>query len=271
MVLQDQYGETNYFCCTSPSRRSPTRACGAPCSSRPSTRTTSSTSSTTASSSRPTARSRPGRRATWPTMVRFRVRPGRGGGRDRGVRGRQRPTHHQLLDDAHGVEPHRGAVPRRRAGAAIGVDTTIDQIEQSTLINNACSAIPRSTPSGGATTAGSTSTAVLLVAQLGRRRRRKPGAELRPSPRSRDRRLARAVAVARPMPTSAAAIAEDINRRFAEQCYIIPCGCTKWGSSASRPSRTSVARRCRSHPNGISCDGAGFPGQVWLTAVFLAE
>ena len=47
---------------------------------------------------------------------RTRVRPRSGVSGDRGVRGRQRPDHDQLLDHADRVEPHTGPVHRRRVG-----------------------------------------------------------------------------------------------------------------------------------------------------------
>ena len=47
---------------------------------------------------------------------RTRVRPRSGVSGDRGVRGGQRPDHHQLLDHADRVEPHTGPVHRRCVG-----------------------------------------------------------------------------------------------------------------------------------------------------------
>jgi hypothetical protein len=64
-------------------------------------------------------------------------------------------------------------------------------------------------------------------------------------------------------------IAEDINRRFADQCFIIVSDYTEWGVIHD-PAVQNIGRTPL--PDGrFARDGAGFPGQVWLTAVFLAE
>lgn len=65
-------------------------------------------------------------------------------------------------------------------------------------------------------------------------------------------------------------IAEDINRRFAEQCFILPTSQTEWGIHY-RPEVQNIGRTPFPDGSGFLRDGAGFPGQVWMTAVFLAE
>jgi peptide/nickel transport system substrate-binding protein len=64
--------------------------------------------------------------------------------------------------------------------------------------------------------------------------------------------------------------AEEINRRFASECYIIPYAYTKWGI-ISDPVVQNVGRSPMPDNSGFLLDGAGFPGQVWLTAAFRAE
>jgi peptide/nickel transport system substrate-binding protein len=63
--------------------------------------------------------------------------------------------------------------------------------------------------------------------------------------------------------------AEDVNRRFAEQCFIIPSTETVWGVHYA-PKIENVGRT-PIPDGGVMRDGAGFPGQVWLTGVFVAE
>jgi peptide/nickel transport system substrate-binding protein len=63
--------------------------------------------------------------------------------------------------------------------------------------------------------------------------------------------------------------AEDVNRRFADQCFLIPSTETVWGVHYS-PKIENVGRT-PIPDGGVMRDGAGFPGQVWLTGVFVAE
>ncbi len=60
--------------------------------------------------------------------------------------------------------------------------------------------------------------------------------------------------------------AEAINRRFAEQCYLIPLWWTQWGI-VHTPDIANFGRNPLPD-GGFALDGAGFPGQAWLTAVF---
>ncbi len=63
--------------------------------------------------------------------------------------------------------------------------------------------------------------------------------------------------------------AEAINRRFAEQCYIIPTWWVRWGI-VSTPDVTNIGRSPLPG-GGFALDGAGFAGQIWTTAVFKQE
>jgi len=62
--------------------------------------------------------------------------------------------------------------------------------------------------------------------------------------------------------------AEDINRRFAEQCWILPLSFTKWGVISS-PKVQNLGRSPQTSGEGFLRDGQGFPGQVWMHAVFV--
>lgn len=61
--------------------------------------------------------------------------------------------------------------------------------------------------------------------------------------------------------------AEDINRQFAKECWILPLWFTKWGII-----HTTAVQGIGTAPqpggDGTLRDGAGFPGQVWLQGVF---
>ncbi len=121
---------------------------------------------------------------------RTRVRPRSGGSGDRGVRGRQRPDHHQLLDHADRVEPHTGPVHRRRVGRDRSrhldqPDRAVDADQQRPVRRSAVRRVRLAQPRRLLRRP-----AVLLVAQLGGHRRRWPGAELRSPEGPRDRRHA---------------------------------------------------------------------------------
>ena len=60
------------------------------------------------------------------------------------------------------------------------------------------------------------------------------------------------------------AIAQDINRQFAEECWILPYLYTTWGIIMN-PSVQNIGRDPLPDHDGYAADGAGFPGQVWLT------
>jgi len=62
--------------------------------------------------------------------------------------------------------------------------------------------------------------------------------------------------------------AEDINRRFAEQCWILPLSFTKWGVISALEVQ-NLGRSPLASGGGFLRDGQGFPGQVWMHAVFV--
>jgi peptide/nickel transport system substrate-binding protein len=155
------------------------------------------------------------------------------------------------------------------AWGAIGVDITINQIEQSTLINNALFGDPAFGAFGWRNHAGlfldsqyfwwhtfAATDDGGLALNFGRLKDPEIDALLEAARSELD-------------PDVRRGIAEDVNRRFGEQCYIITTDYTQWGiihdPAVQNISRTPLP------DGGFALDGAGFPGQVWLTAVFLAE
>jgi peptide/nickel transport system substrate-binding protein len=67
----------------------------------------------------------------------------------------------------------------------------------------------------------------------------------------------------------ATAAAEEVNRRFAENCYYIPLNYTLWGT-ISEPAVQGLSSFVM--PDGaVARDGAGFPGSFWTHALFIAE
>jgi peptide/nickel transport system substrate-binding protein len=163
-------------------------------------------------------------------------------------------TRAQFIDDAWG---------------AIGVDIAISQIEQSTLINNALFGDAAFGAFGWRNHAGlfldsqyfwwhsfSATEDGSLALNFGRIRDPEIDAMLEAARSELDPDIRRG-------------IAEDVNRRFAEQCYVITSDYTQWGI-ISQPAVQNISRTPLPD-GGFALDGAGFPGQVWLTAVFLAE
>ena len=152
---------------------------------------------------------------------------------------------------------------------AIGVNVTIDQIEQSTLINNALFADPAFDAFGWRNHAGlfvdsqyfwwhsSSVTESPLSLNFGRLTDPVIDELLELSRSEFDEDVRRGYA-------------EDINRRFASECFIIPTSQTKWGVF-HQPAVQNIGRSPVPDDTTFLRDGAGFPGQVWLTAAFLAD
>jgi peptide/nickel transport system substrate-binding protein len=65
-------------------------------------------------------------------------------------------------------------------------------------------------------------------------------------------------------------LAQQINREFAKQCWIIPEYWTTWGI-VMKPKVQNISRDEMPDGTGFLLDGAGFPGQVWLDAAFIAQ
>jgi peptide/nickel transport system substrate-binding protein len=149
----------------------------------------------------------------------------------------------------------------------VGVDVTIDQIEQSKLINNALFGDPAFDAFGWRNHAGLYadqqyywwhSSAAIDA----------PGLALNFG-RLKDPEVDRLLEISRSAATAEErlAAAEDLNRRFASECLIIPTWFTKWGVVNST-SVQGIGRTPQADGSGLLRDGAGFPGQVWLTSVF---
>jgi peptide/nickel transport system substrate-binding protein len=63
--------------------------------------------------------------------------------------------------------------------------------------------------------------------------------------------------------------AEDINRQFASECWIVPLQYTVWGI-IGEPTIEGIGSAPHA-AGGFLRDGAGFPGQVWMSAVHLSN
>jgi len=153
------------------------------------------------------------------------------------------------------------------AWGQIGVDVTIDQIEQSKLINNALFGDAAFDAFGWRNHAGLYadqqyfwwhSSAALPDGALALNFGRLVDPVV-------DENLEKARSAATPEERKAAA--EEINRRFASECLIIPTSYTKWGVVSSEVVQ-GVGQTPQADGQGKLRDGAGFPGQVWLTSVF---
>lgn len=152
---------------------------------------------------------------------------------------------------------------------SVGVDVTIDQIEQSTLITNALLGAPEFDVFGWRNHAGlfvdnqyfwwhgsSALPPGQLALNFGRLNDPVINELLEKSRSESDPEVRRGYA-------------EDINRRFASECLIIPTTQTEWGVFYD-PAIQNIGRMPT--PSGeFARDGAGFPGQVWFNSVFLAE
>ncbi len=73
-------------------------------------------------------------------------------------------------------------------------------------------------------------------------------------------------------PEARTQIAQDINRRFAEECWLSPDSWTIWGIP-HKPAIHGIGQSpIPDAPDGVhNRDGAGFPGQVWTLALWLQQ
>jgi ABC-type transport system substrate-binding protein len=72
-------------------------------------------------------------------------------------------------------------------------------------------------------------------------------------------------------PAERRGLAQDINRQFGAECWILPTTYTTWGIIMD-PSVQNIGRDPIAAPGeGTLADGSGFPGQVWMASVFKAE
>jgi peptide/nickel transport system substrate-binding protein len=158
----------------------------------------------------------------------------------------------------------------QQAWGAVGVDVTIDQIEQSRLINNALVGDPAFDAFGWRNHGG------LYVDQQyfwWHGSSAAPDGELALNfGRLDDPEINSLLEQARSEsdPDVRRQLAEDINRRFASECYVLPSNSTLWGVT-SIPAVENIGRSPIPDSDRFMRDGAGFGGQVWLTAAFLAE
>ena len=153
---------------------------------------------------------------------------------------------------------------------AIGVNVVIDQIEQSTLITNALFADEAFDAFGWRNHAGifvdqqyfwwhgvSINEATGLSLNFGRLNDPVINELLELSRSEFD-------------PDVRRGHAEDINRRFASECFIIPTSQTRWGVHYD-PAVQNIGRTPVPDDDTFLRDGAGFPGQVHVHALFLAD
>ncbi len=157
------------------------------------------------------------------------------------------------------------------AWGAVGVDVTIDQIEQSKLINNALFGDPAFDAFGWRNHAGlfvdsqffwwHKSAAIPdggLALNFGRL----------DDPVINDLLEKRRTEAD---PAAATAIAEDINRQFAKECWLLPQNWTDWGVMHRQGIYGYGNFPQVDGKGGTVRDGAGFPGQVYMQTVFLSE
>jgi peptide/nickel transport system substrate-binding protein len=73
-------------------------------------------------------------------------------------------------------------------------------------------------------------------------------------------------------PDARRGIAEDLNRRFAEECWLLPLSWTIWGIP-HKPEIQGIGQSpLPDAPEGVfNRDGAGFPGQVWTLSLWLQQ
>lgn len=151
----------------------------------------------------------------------------------------------------------------------IGVDVTIDQIEQSKLINNALFGDPAFDAFGWRNHAG-----VYFDSQYfwwHGSAALPPGQLALNFGRLNDPEINRLLEESRSEsdPDARRALAEEANRRFASECFVIPTSFTKWGIIYSEKVQ-GIGLSPQADGNGYLRDGAGFPGQLWMTAIHLA-
>jgi len=71
-------------------------------------------------------------------------------------------------------------------------------------------------------------------------------------------------------PATRKELAQEINRQFARECWIVPEYQTEWGIHMD-PKVQNIGYTPLIDGDGYMLDGAGFPGQVWLTSVWVEE
>lgn len=150
----------------------------------------------------------------------------------------------------------------------IGVEVTIDQIEQGTLITNALFGAEAFDAFGWRNHAG-----LFVDSQYywwHGSAAAPPGELALNFGRLNDPEINELLELSRSEsdPDVRRGYAEDINRRFASECHIIPTSQTRWGIHYD-PSIQNIGRAPLPDGSGFLRDGAGFTGQVWFTSVFI--
>jgi peptide/nickel transport system substrate-binding protein len=152
----------------------------------------------------------------------------------------------------------------------IGIDVTINQIEQSVLINNALFGDPGFDAFGWRNHGG-----IFFDQQYfwwhSSSAAPPPGLALNFG-RLNDPEIDRLLDESRSEtdPDARRELAEEANRRFASECFIVPTSYTTWGISMT-PSIQGIGRTPQPDGDGFLRDSAGFAGQVWLTAAFVSK
>ena len=65
-------------------------------------------------------------------------------------------------------------------------------------------------------------------------------------------------------------LAQEINRQFGRECWIVPVYQVVWGIHMD-PKVQNIGYTPLVDGDGTMLDGAGFPGQVWMTSVWVEE
>ncbi len=164
----------------------------------------------------------------------------------------------------------------QQAWTQIGVDVTQSPVEQSVLITNALLGSPDFEAFGWRNHAGTRADTQYFWwhsrAANGLGAPAEDGAPALNFGRLDDPEIDRLLEMARSEsdPEVAKGYAQDINRRFGKECWILPTTYTSWGV-VMQPSVQNIGRDPLPDSDGFLLDGAGFSGQVWLTAAFIAE
>lgn len=152
----------------------------------------------------------------------------------------------------------------------VGVDVTIDQIEQSTLINNALFGSPDFDAFGWRNHAG-----LFVDAQYfwwHSSASAPPGELALNFGRLEDPEVDRLLELARSEsdPDVRRGYAEEINLRFVDQCFVIPTSFARWGIHWNERVQ-NVGRSPIPDTEQFMRDGAGFQGQIWVNAMFVTD
>jgi peptide/nickel transport system substrate-binding protein len=147
---------------------------------------------------------------------------------------------------------------------AIGVDVEINQVEQSTLINDALAGAESFNAFGWRNHGG----LIINTQEFWWRSTSIPLNFGRMNDPEIDALLLSAVQEVDPV--ARVAIAEEINRRFASECWALPTSWTIWGIPHDPNLKGFNAHVLPDESGAKVLDGAGFPGQYWMLTLYLA-